>query len=178
MMIATESLGPKPTSNIHWKVQFCDQNYSTLPVNNCDNVNKTTSFMKPVVTQAVSETGIVQQSLKTVCTVYLATGFNDTNMTLLQGLGWAVSWLGIGCHSQNSKPLLTIIQACISTRQCWRWDASKSRVHQCHHLPRADSIPNICKLLELKETAECSFCTMNRVNPTNGLGSQMREQVT
>ena len=37
-----------------------------IPVNNCDNIHKTriTSFMKPVVTQAVSETDIVKQSLK------------------------------------------------------------------------------------------------------------------
>ena len=72
--------------------------------------------MEPVITQAVSETDITQavsetdiakRSLETVRKAvleYLATRFNVTNMTLLQG--W-MSCLLIGCHSQNSKPLST-----------------------------------------------------------------------
>ena len=86
--------------------------WCAIPVNNCNNIHKTriTSSVKPVITQAVSETDIAKQSLKTVCKAvleYLATKFNDTNMTLLQGLDGWMSCLLIGCHSQNSKPLLT-----------------------------------------------------------------------
>ena len=82
-----------------------------------------------------------------------------------------MSCLLIG-HWLSFPKLKTLVdQACISKRQCWRWKSSNSRVHQCHHLPQ--SIPNICKLLELKKTiaptsseAERSFSTMNRVkNP-------------